>query len=75
MSCMPIRVDFSDAVKSGAVDCWLEHFDAGAMRDRRGGSCSRYLLTELGDIELSMPRTRCFCPGAVTARERRRRRA
>ena len=35
------------------------------MRDRRNGSYSRHLLTELGDIELSVPRTRRFCPSEV----------
>ena len=55
-----------------AVDYWLEHFDASAMRDRRNGSYSRHLLTELGDIELSVPRTRRFCPAAVVKSYARR---
>ena len=41
-----------------AVDDWLDSLDGSAMRDRRNGSYSRHLLTELGDIELSVPRTR-----------------
>ena len=48
-----------------AVDGWLDSLDSMAMRDRRNGSYSRHLLTELGDIELSVPRTRRFCPSAV----------
>ena len=44
-----------------AVDDWLDSLDGSAMRDRRNGSYSRHLLTELGDIELSVPRTRRFC--------------
>ncbi len=32
------------------------------VADRRNGSYSRHLLTELGDIELSIPRTRTFSP-------------
>ena len=48
-----------------AVDDWLDSLDGSAMRDRRNGSYSRHLLTELGDIELSVPRTRRFCPTAV----------
>ena len=48
-----------------AVDDWLDSLDGSAMRDRRNGSYSRYLLTELGDIELSVPRTRRFCPSEV----------
>ena len=30
--------------------------------DRRNGSCVRQLLTELGDVILSIPRTRTFSP-------------
>ena len=48
-----------------AVDYWLDSLDGMAMRDRRNGSYSRRLLSELGDIELSVPRTRRFCPSAV----------
>ena len=48
-----------------AVDDWLDSLDGSAMRDRRTGSYSRHLLTELGDIELSVPRTRRFCPSEV----------
>ena len=48
-----------------AVDCWLDSLDGSAMRDRRNGFYSRHLLTELGAIELSVPRTRRFCPTGV----------
>ena len=48
-----------------AVDCWLDSLDGLAMRDRRNGTYSRHLMTELGDIELSVPRTRRFCPTEV----------
>ena len=48
-----------------AVDDWLDSLDGSAMRDRRTGSYSRHLLTELGDIELSVPRTRRLCPSEV----------
>ena len=48
-----------------AVDYWLDSLDDMAMRDRRNGTYSRHLLTELGDIELSVPRTRRFCPTEV----------
>ena len=48
-----------------AVDRWLDSLDGLAMRDRRNGYYSRQLLSELGDIELSVPRTRRFCPTAV----------
>ena len=48
-----------------AVDGWLDSLDGLAMRDRRNGTYSRHLLSELGDIELSVPRTRHFCPTEV----------
>ena len=48
-----------------AVDRWLDDLDRSAVRDRRNGSYSRHLLSELGDIELSVPRTRRFCPTEV----------
>ena len=48
-----------------AVDRWLDSFDGMAMRDRRNGTYSRHLLSELGNIELSVPRTRRFCPTEV----------
>ena len=47
---------------AAAVDGWL---DGSAVRDRRNGSYSRHLLTELGDIELAAPRSRRFCPTGV----------
>ena len=50
---------------SEAVDCWLDSLDGSAMRDRRNGFYRRHLLTELGAIELSVPRTRRFCPTGV----------
>ena len=34
-------------------------------RDRRNGTYRRCLLSELGDIELNVPRTRRFCPTEV----------
>ena len=45
-----------------AVDAWLDGLDAGAAPDRRNGCYRRQLLTELGDIELSVPRTRRYIP-------------
>ena len=55
-----------------AVDVWLDGLDASAARDRRNGHYRRHLLTELGDIELKVPRTRRFSPvGVVRAYARR----
>jgi transposase-like protein len=45
-----------------------EHLDRMAMldqADRRNGSYRRHLLTELGEIELAVPRTRRFAPITV----------
>ena len=55
-----------------AVDRWLDNLDAGGMRDRRNGTYRRCLLSELGDIELNVPRTRHFCPSGVVKSYARR---
>jgi putative transposase len=44
----------------GHIDTYLEELDISAEADRRNGSYSRHLLTELGDIELQVPRTRHY---------------
>ena len=52
-----------------------EHLDRMAVldrADRRNGSYRRQLLTELGDIELAVPRTRRFAPIAVVRAYARR---
>lgn len=48
-----------------AVDAHLERMAALDEADRRNGYYPRHLLTELGDIELSVPRTRSFSPTKV----------
>ena len=45
-----------------AVDEHLDRMASLDEADRRNGSYRRYLLTELGDIELAVPRTRRFAP-------------
>jgi putative transposase len=45
-----------------AVDRHLAQLDADDAADRRNGSYRRHLLTELGDIELNVPRTRRYSP-------------
>ena len=47
------------------VDRWLGNLDGAAASDRRNGACRRNLLSELGDIELKVPRTRRYCPVSV----------
>jgi transposase-like protein len=42
------------------IDSYLEELSSGDGIDRRNGSYSRHLLTELGDIELQVPRTRHY---------------
>lgn len=46
--------------------------DHQELVDRRNGSYSRHLLTELGDLELSVPRTRTFNPVGLLRRFARR---
>ena len=50
---------------AAAVDRYLDRLDAEETADRRNGHYRRHLLTTLGDIELSVPRTRRFSPTAV----------
>jgi transposase-like protein len=42
------------------IDSYLEELSSGDEVDRRNGFYSRHLLTELGDIELQVPRTRRY---------------
>lgn len=48
-----------------AVDDWLDGLEFDELPDRRNGCYRRHLLTELGDIELAVPRTRRFSPKGV----------
>lgn len=57
---------------AASVDAHLRRLAARGEADRRNGTYRRRLLTELGDIELSVPRTRTFSPvGVVRAYARR----
>lgn len=47
------------------VDEYLEQIRNQGLSDRRNGYFGRHLLTELGDLELSIPRTRTFSPIAL----------
>ena len=47
------------------ITYYLEEMARLGEADRRNGSFSRHLLTELGDIELSIPRTRRFSPVSI----------
>jgi len=57
---------------AAAVDRHLEGLEAEDGADRRNGYYRRALLTELGDIELSVPRTRRYCPTEVVRAYARR---
>lgn len=50
---------------AGTIDEHLDRMASLDEADRRNGSYPRHLLTELGDIELAMPRTRRFAPTSV----------
>ena len=61
------RLAAADALKTilsgrmdAAIDRHLAEMAAREQADRRNGSYPRHLLTELGDIELAVPRTRSF---------------
>ena len=57
---------------AAAIDRRLESLEAEDEADRRNGCYRRSLLTELGDIELSVPRTRRYCPTEVVRAYARR---
>ncbi|MGQ9655702.1 MAG: transposase [Thermodesulfobacteriota bacterium] len=42
------------------IDLYLAEMAQKGASDRRNGSLSRHLLTEVGDILLHVPRTRCY---------------
>jgi transposase-like protein len=50
----------------------LSRCEKEAIRDRRNGSYRRHLLTEIGDVELTVPRTRRYAPVEVVQRYARR---
>ena len=59
---------------AAAVERYLDQIAAGDAADRRNGYYRRHLLTELGDIELQVPRTRRYSPvGVIRAYARRTR--
>lgn len=47
---------------AASVEHWLEGLGADDEPDRRNGTYCRRLLSELGDIEIAVPRTRRFSP-------------
>jgi len=55
-----------------SLDAHLEQMRASGLRDRRNGSFPSHLLTEVGDLELRIPRTRTFSARALLKRFARR---
>jgi len=55
-----------------AVDIHLDEMRAVGLRDRRNGRFSSHLLTEVGDLELRIPRTRRFSAHVLIKRFARR---
>jgi transposase-like protein len=54
-----------EAQMAAAVERYLQQLEADDAPDRRNGTYRRHLLTELGDIELAVPRTRRYSPVEV----------
>jgi len=54
-----------EAQMAMAVERYLQQLEADDVADRRNGYYRRHLLTELGDIELTVPRTRRYSPVEV----------
>ena len=57
---------------AAAVERYLDRLEADDAADRRNGYYRRHLLTELGDIELAVPRTRRYSPVEVIGAYARR---
>lgn len=47
------------------IDSYLQSLERQGVPDRRNGYYFRHLVTELGDLELQVPRTRTFSPAAI----------
>ena len=53
--------EFLEGRMKASIDSYLEDFAVhGVVEDRRNGSYSRHILTEMGDVELNVPRTRRY---------------
>ena len=63
--CRQALEEIIEAQMTAAVDRYLDQLEADDPADRRNGYYRRHLLTELGDIELSVPRTRRYIPTEV----------
>lgn len=66
------RTDSKTAMKNliesqlhNQIDTYLEGMQRQGIPDRRNGYFHRHLVTELGDLELQVPRTRTFSPASL----------
>jgi putative transposase len=69
------RLAIADLLESrmqNRIDSYLDDLARRGGVDRRNGSYTRHLLTEIGDIELCIPRTRKFNPVTVIEKFARR---
>ncbi|MFQ5620198.1 MAG: IS256 family transposase [Rhodospirillales bacterium] len=64
--------DVLEGRMAAGIDRHLDEMAERAVADRRNGSYRRWLMTELGEIELSVPRTRTFSALAVVRAYARR---
>jgi len=71
-ACRQALEEIIEAQMSAAVDRYLDQLETDEPADRRNGYYRRHLLTELGDIELSVPRTRRYSPTEVVRAYARR---
>lgn len=55
-----------------AIDTFLEQRRVAGLPDRRNGSFPSHLVTEVGDLELRIPRTRIFSARSILKRFARR---
>jgi len=70
--CRRALEEIIEAQMTAAVDRYLDQLEGDAPADRRNGYYRRHLLTELGDIELAVPRTRRYSPVEVVRAYARR---
>jgi putative transposase len=64
--------DLLESRMQNRIDSYLDDLARRGGVDRRNGSYTRHLLTEIGDIELCIPRTRKFNPVTVIEKFARR---
>ena len=64
--------DVLEGRMAGGIDRHLEEMAVREVADRRNGSYRRWLMTELGEIELCVPRTRTYSALAVVRAYARR---